>query len=131
VTRSEDTGRIAPVFHSLTKHHVDPLQAVCAAHLRTLTDGGHTQLQIARILGTKRSNFISMVMNLARADRLPAKRLPALARACALTPFECVRLFVLHVREYPEGGEPDEATTVWFMRMTILAVEQYKAGGHA
>lgn len=96
-------------------------QAV-AAHLRDLSDLGHTQLEMAHLLGTAKGNLISMIMNPKRPERLAAKRLPALERACKLTAKECVRLFILHTREYPEGCALNEETAVWFLRKTQQAL---------
>ena len=74
-----------------------------------------TQAEIARRLGLKHGNVVSMIMNPDNATRLAVNRLPSLQEACGFSNREAVRLFLLHAKDYPTGGELDAETAKWIV----------------
>lgn len=99
-----------------------------AKHIDTLADGGHDREDIAKLLGFPRANVVSMHRDPANPiSPFPLSRLPALARACNLSPQECVELIWARATDYPEGATSfDRKTFIWVVRVTEMAARSLK-----
>lgn len=101
-----------------------------AKHINTLAEQGNDRDDIAQLLGFKRANVVSMHSDPTNGiSPFPLTRLPALARACHLTPKECVDLIWARATDYPERATSfDRKTYIWMMRITAKAARALKLG---
>lgn len=100
-----------------------------AAALQTLVDRGLTHREIAKQIGLENGNVVTMHLNpSAPIAPFPLNRLPALARASGLTPYESTRLVHARAKCHPDRASAmDTDTFAWLLRSGVGAAREVKA----
>jgi hypothetical protein len=101
-----------------------------AAHLRACLRAGLTQAELARKLGFKHSNVISMHLDPANGiSPFPLKRLPALAAQCHLAAGDVLELVTIRAVNHPESAtELDKPTLDFILGCNTKVVLQHVGG---
>jgi hypothetical protein len=99
-------------------------------HLESAADAGMTRQEIARKLGLRSGNYVSMLMSSAYPTALLAPtRVPALARLCGLTAIQRLALFCGRVKDHPANPMVlDVETFDYLLHTAVKALEEHRAG---
>lgn len=95
-----------------------------ANHLRSSLDAGRTQAELARELGFKSGNLISMHLDPKNPiSPFPLKRIPALARICDLSDQEALSLIYARANFHPtSASELDKPTLAFVLRCGVKSL---------